>query len=102
MLSLRTCKYSAPATLPLCQAVQLTVNDQEMKSIKARILPPPCINNNEAQINVGRINLQGRFIEPYKLKSVAFTYFGPPPAPLNATKKSLMEKFVESFNKVNE
>lgn len=101
MSSLRTCKYRKPATLPLCQAVQLTVDDQEMKLVKARILPPPVINNNEAEINMGRINLRGRFVEPFKLKSVAFAYFGVPP-PLPQEKKGLMEKFVEAFNKVKE
>lgn len=101
MSSLQLCNYRAPPTLPLCKAVQLTVDDREMKLINARILPPPVINNNNAEINMGRINLKGRFVEPYKLKSVAFVYFGPAPPPLSPQKKSLMEKFVDSFNKVN-
>jgi len=101
MSSLRSCNYRSPPTLPLCKAVQLTVDDNEMKLINARILPPPIINNKDAEINMGRINLKGKFVEPYKLKSVAFVYFGPPPPPLIQQKKTLMEKFIDSFNKVN-
>ncbi len=108
MSSLRSCNYRSPPTLPLCRAVQLTVNDTEMKFIKARILPSPIINNNNAEITMGRINLKGRFFEPYKLKSVAFVYFGPPTPTspsqkmtLPPQRKTLMEKFVDSFNKVN-
>jgi len=59
MSSLRSCNYRSPPTLPLCRAVQLTVNDTEMKFIKARILPSPIINNNNAEITMGRINLKG-------------------------------------------
>jgi hypothetical protein len=76
MSSLRSCNYRGPPTLPLCQAVQLTVDDSEMKLINARILPPPVINNNNAEIRMGQINLKGNFVDPYKLKSVAFVYFG--------------------------
>ncbi|CAF2760829.1 unnamed protein product [Rotaria sp. Silwood2] len=100
MSSLRSCNYQSPPTLPLCHAVQLTVDDSEMKLIKARILPPPVINNNHAEITMGRINLKGKFVDPYQLKSIAFVYFGPPPPPLSAQRKTLMEKFVESFNKM--
>ena len=100
MDSLHACNYSAPPKIPLCQAVQLSVDDKEMKLINARILPPPVINNNNAEINMGRINLKGRFFDPIVLQSVAFVYFGPPPAPLIPRKKQLMEKFVESFGKV--
>jgi hypothetical protein len=99
MSSLRSCNYRSPPTLPLCQAVQLTVDDREMKLVNARILPPPVINNNNAEISMGRINLKGRFVEPYQLKSVAFVYFGLVPLP--QPKKILMVKFVDSFNKVN-
>ncbi|CAF1157882.1 unnamed protein product [Adineta ricciae] len=98
MSSLRSCNYASPPKLPLCKAVQLSVDDREMKLIKARVLPPPVINNNHADINMGRINLRGRFFEPYKLKSVAFVYFGR--LPLTAQKKSLMDKFVVSFQKI--
>ena len=98
MSSLRSCNYTSPPKLPLCKAVQLSVDDREMKLIKARVLPPPVINNNHADINMGRINLRGRFFEPYKLRSVAFVYFGR--LPLTAQKKSLMDKFVVSFQKV--
>lgn len=70
-----------------------------MKLIRARILPPPVINNNQAEITMGRINLRGKFFEPYRLKAVAFVYFGT--LPLSAPKKSLMEKFVDSFHKVS-
>jgi hypothetical protein len=101
MSSLRSCNYRSPPTIPLCKAVQLTVDDNEMKFINARILPPPIINNNDAEISMGRINLKGKFVEPHKLTSVAFVYFGPPPPPLLPQKKTLMEKFIESFNKVN-
>jgi hypothetical protein len=100
MSSLQSCNYQSPPKIPLCQTVQLTVNDKEMKLIKARILPPPVINNNNAEINMGKINLRGKFVEPHKLQSVAFVYFGPISRPLPAQKKSLMEKFVEAFNKV--
>jgi hypothetical protein len=106
MSSLKSCNYCPPPKLPLCQAVKLTVDDREMKLIKGRILPPPVINNNNAEINMGRINLRGKFIDPYKLKSIAFVYFGPLPSiPSNPPKlspqtKTLMEKFVESFHKV--
>jgi hypothetical protein len=99
MSSLQSCHYSSPPTLPLCKAVQLTVDDNEMKYINARILPPPVINNNNAEISMGRINLKGKFIEPYQLKSVAFVYFGT--AALTEQKKILMGKFVDAFNKVN-
>jgi hypothetical protein len=102
MSSLKSCNYRSPATLPLCQAVKLTVDDKEMKFINARILPPPVINNNNAEINLGRINLKGRFVDPHKLQSVAFVYFGPPPQPLSPQKKMLMGKFVDSFNKVSD
>ncbi len=101
MSSLQSCNYRSPPTLPLCKTVQLTVDDREMKLVKGRILPPPIINNNNAEINVGRINLKGTFIEPHKLKSVAFVYFGPSSPPLPPQKKALMEKFVDSFNKVS-
>ncbi|CAF0808695.1 unnamed protein product [Rotaria sordida] len=100
MSSLQSCDYRSPPTLPLCKAVQLTVDDTEMKLIKARILPPPIINNNHAEITMGRINLKGKFVDPYKLKSIAFVYFGPQPPPLPPQRKILMEKFVESFNKM--
>ncbi len=100
MSSLRSCNYCSPPQIPLCKTVQLSVNDQEMKLIKARILPPPVINNNNAEINMGKINLRGKFVDPHKLTSVAFVYFGPPPSPLSPQKKNLMEKFVEAFNKV--
>jgi hypothetical protein len=100
MSSLRLCNYHAPPTLPLCKAVQLVVDDSEMKLVNARILPPPVINNKDAEINMGRINLRGKFVEPYKLKSIAFVYFGPPPQQLAPPKKVLMEKFIDSFNKV--
>lgn len=101
MSSLQSCNYRSPPTLPLCKAVQLTVDDKEMKLINARILPPPVINNNNAEISMGRINLKGKFYTPYTIKSVSFVYFGPPPPPLSQQKKSLMEKFIVSFNKVN-
>ena len=100
MSSLRSCNYRAPATLPLCKEVQLTVDDKEMKLIKGRILPPPTINNKNAEINMGRINLRGKFVDPKKIQSIAFVYFGAHRPPLPPPKKSLMEKFVESFNKV--
>jgi hypothetical protein len=100
MSSLQSCNYRSPPSIPLCKAVQLTVDDQEMKLIKARILPPPVINNNNAEINMGRINLRGKFIDPHPLKAVAFVYFGPTSRPLPQDKKSLMEKFVASFDKV--
>ncbi|CAF0780555.1 unnamed protein product [Adineta steineri] len=100
MSSLRACNYRSPPTLPLCQAVQLTVDDGEMKLISARLLPAPVINDNNADINMGRINLRGKFVEPYRLKTIAFTYFGPPPPPLAAEKKTLMGKFVDSFHKM--
>ena len=114
MSSLQSCNYRSPPRIPLCQTVQLSVDDTEMKLINARILPPPVINNNTAEINMGRINLRGRFMDPIQLKSVAFVYFGPPlpspknpppPSPKNPSlpeqKKKLMEKFVEAFMKVN-
>ena len=101
MTSLSSCNYGAPPKLPLCASVGLSVDDQEMKLINARILPPPVINNNDAEIQMGRINLRGRFIEPHKLKSIAFIYFGPRIGPLPPAKKDLMEKFVQSFHKVS-
>lgn len=106
MSSLRSCDYRSPPRIPLCQTVQLSVDDKEMKLINARILPPPVINNNTAEITMGRINLRGRFADPIQLTSVAFVYFGPPPPtpkdpPLPGEKKKLMEKFVEAFMKVN-
>ena len=111
MSSLRSCGYRSPPQLPLCQTVQLSVDDREMKLINARILPPPVINNNSAEINLGRINLKGKFADPIELTSVAFVYFGPPPPPparpsnqpppaLLPEKKELMEKFVQAFMKV--
>ena len=101
MESLKSCRYRAPPTLPLCKAVQLSVDDQEMKLIKSRILQPPVINDNNAEITMGRINLKGKFVEPFKLTSIAFVYFGPIGPPLPTPKRTLMEKFVTSFNKVN-
>ncbi|CAF3322893.1 unnamed protein product [Rotaria socialis] len=100
MSSLKSCQYRAPPTLPLCKAVQLSVDDKEMKLIKARILDPPVINNNNAEITMGRINLKGRFVAPFKITSITFVYFGPIVSPLPAPKKELMEKFVTSFNKM--
>lgn len=106
MSSLRSCDYRAPPRIPLCQTVQLSVDDKEMKLINARILPPPVINNNTAEINMGRINLRGRFFDPIELTSVAFVYFGPPSyspkgPPLSDEKKKLMDKFVEAFMKAS-
>jgi hypothetical protein len=100
MSSLHSCNYRAPAKLPLCKEVQLTIDDVEMKLIKGRILPPPVINNNNADINMGRINLRGKFIDPKKISSVAFNYFGDMTNSLQTPKKTLIEKFIQSFNKV--
>ena len=100
MSSLQSCQYREPARLPLCKEVHLTVDDREMKLIRARILPPPVINNKNAEINMGRINLKGKFVDPKKIESIAFTYFGAQTAPLPEGKKSLMQKFFEAFNKV--
>lgn len=102
MASLKPCNYRSPPTLPLCQAVQLTVDDQEMKLIKARILPPPSINNNSADITMGRINLKGNFIDPHNLHTIAVVYFGPQSPPLPKDKRDLMEKFVTAFDKVKD
>ena len=103
MSSLHSCNYRSPPTLPLCKAVRLTVNDTEMKLIQARILPPPTINDNNVDITMGRINLKGKFVEPYKLQSTAFVYFGLPSSSLRLPpdKKTLVDKFVDSFHKVD-
>lgn len=108
MSSLRSCNYPEPPRLPLCKAVQLTVDDSEMKLINARVLPPPVINNNHAEIKMGRINLKGCFFEPNKIDSIAFVYFGPlpprdsnqPSPKLSDPKRQLMETFVKAFDKV--
>lgn len=100
MESLRSCEYRAPPRLPLCKEVRLTVDDNEMKLIRGRVLPPPVINNRNAEINLGRINLKGKFIDPKRIESIAFTYFGPVVAPFPEPKKGLLQKFVDAFNKV--
>lgn len=71
-----------------------------MKLIQARILPQPVINNNTAEISKGRINLRGRFLDPVAIKSISFAYFSAMKPPLQKAESNLLEKFIDSFQKV--
>ena len=100
MESLHYCQYRAPPKLPLCREIEFSVVDSEMKQIKGRILPPPIINNNRAEIKMGRINLQGNFIDPIRIEKIAFVFFHSLQNPIQRSYLDLLEKFINSFTKV--
>ncbi|CAF1253033.1 unnamed protein product [Didymodactylos carnosus] len=97
MDSVNACQLNNPKNI-LYNSIQLNVDIREMKLIQGRILPPPIINNNNAEINMGRINLKGRFVEPRLIQQLAFVYFG---LPMSLEKKDVVRQFSDSFLNVS-